>query len=184
MDSTTLLVRSFLFISMTRRTLLLIVPLVLIALGAAAFALRPTEEVPVVPTPQAEVPSESTDARDESVPVVIPVVATAETTTALRAAEAPATATLIVEGVSFSIRAPEGATIEEAMAGLKAEGVLAYELRSYTGLGAFVKEIQGKADTSEYYWILYVNGKKSATGISATRISSGDVIEWNYEHKY
>lgn len=171
---------------MNRRILPLIIPLALVLAGVAIAMLQPREEAPPLPAPEVSVPSEQADVEEESVPKAIPVVATApsETATALKAAEAPATATMVIEGVSFPVRAPEGATIEEAMAALKAEGALSYTLRSYSGLGAFVKEIQGKSDTSDYYWILYVNGKKSATGISATRISSGDVIEWKYEHKY
>lgn len=173
---------------MTRRILLLIVPLAIVLVLLGAYALMPKAETPIVPdqaqenveTP-AEVPA------DERAPIQDPVFAVAKRAVepdASAATLAAPTATLIVEGVSHPVYAQEGASIEDAMAGLKAEGVLTYELRSYTGLGSFIKSINGKSDTSEYYWILHVNGKKSVTGISQTRISSGDVIEWKYEHKY
>jgi len=173
---------------MTRRTLLLIVPLAIVLVLLGAYAFAPKAATPTVPDQaqeSVEIPAEAP--LEEPAPVQDPVFAAAtrkaEPDATAAALSAP-TATLIVEGVSHPIYAPEGASIEEAMAGLKAEGVLTYELRSYTGLGSFIKSINGKSDTNEYYWILHVNGKKSATGISQTRISSGDVIEWKYEHKY
>ena len=176
----------FIYIFMTRRNLILIA-LVLVAFVAGIFVFRPAAEVPIVPEPVTATTTDQAESTTETpAPVADPIFATAKTETvvALKAVEAPKTATLMVEGASFAIRSPEGATLEQAMADLKAGGVLSYKLRNYTGLGAFVEEIQGKANTSEYCWILYVNGKKSATGISQTRISSGDVIEWKYEHKY
>ncbi|HYE22895.1 MAG TPA: DUF4430 domain-containing protein [Candidatus Paceibacterota bacterium] len=173
---------------MTRRTLLLIAPLLIVLVLIAAYALKPQAEAPAIPEQaqeNTEVPVEASE-NEEPAPVEDPVFAVAKREAAadMSAALAPATATMIVEGISHPVRAPEGATIEEAMAGLRAEGVLTYKLRSYTGLGSFVTEINGKSDTNEYYWILHINGKKSATGISQTRISSGDVVEWKYEHKY
>ncbi len=166
---------------MPKRILLLILPLALIILAVGAYALMPAEEPPVVPEA-----AEVEEVTEEPAPVVDPVVAAApaQTSVALTVAEAPQTATLIVEGTSLAIRTPEGATLADAMAALKEAGQLDYETRSFAGLGAFVEEIQGKANTSDFVWILHVNGKKSATGISQVRISSGDVIEWKYEQKY
>lgn len=173
---------------MKKQTVLLISLAILVIALLAAFALtqtpQPTEDTPVREETTEEAPVTESEERPQLEPD--PVFATARVTdaTTLKVAEAPQTATLIVEGASFPIRVAEGATFEAAMEALRDEGSFTYKARTYTGLGSFVEEIQGKASTSEYYWILHVNGKKSAAGISQTRISSGDVIEWKYEKKY
>jgi len=174
---------------MNKRTILLLVPLVLALALLGAYALTPKESAP---TPSSEEASGTTtpvtETRDEERPPLEPdpIFATrpVEVATTLKVAEAPQVATLIVEGASLPIRVAEGSTVEEAMIALESEGTFAFSARTYSGLGSFVEEIQGKRNTSEYYWILHVNGKKSATGISQTRISSGDIIEWKYEKKY
>jgi hypothetical protein len=97
--------------------------------------------------------------------------------------QTPATATLVFEGIHFPLHAPEGASVKEAMDELVREGGFTYAYKEYTGIGAFVTEIQGRAGTNEY-WILYVNGKSADTGISATHIHPGDVIEWKLEKSY
>jgi hypothetical protein len=95
----------------------------------------------------------------------------------------PATATLIVDGTEFALHAAEGSTLQEAMDGLQNEGAFTYSYKEYAGIGALVTSIQGRAGMNEY-WILYVNGKQSDTGISSTHIRSGDVIEWKLEKSY
>jgi len=170
---------------MTKRTLLVLAPTVLGALIAGVYVLGIFAEVPDAPMPEAPTPVIEEPAEGIPSPSATPVLATHETVQdPVRVLEAPQTATLIVEGTTLPIASPEGTSIEDAMEGLKASGALSYEVRSFAGLGQMVEEIQGKANTSDYYWILHVNGKKSATGISATRIRSGDVIEWKYEKKY
>lgn len=67
---------------------------------------------------------------------------------------------------------------------LQTESGFVYEYRNYAGLGAFVTTINGRASTGDMVWILYVRGEKSSTGISSTRIRSGDVIEWKLEKSY
>ena len=178
---------------MSKRILLLGLPAALVLVLLGVYALNQAAEAPV-PVPEAVEASDALEATDvggdsppsepASVPDPVFAATRSEGTAGVTALVAPQTATLIVEGKTLPIRSPEGATIEESMATLKAEGALDYRTRAFSGLGAFVEEIDGKASTNEYYWILHVNGKKSATGISATRIRSGDVIEWKYEKKY
>lgn len=179
---------------MNRRTLLLVIPATLLLVLFGAYVLSPKATAPIeepVPTEETASTTEATETGAEApsaepAPIPDPVFATAKTenTVTATALVAPQTATMIVEGASFPIRVAEGSTVEEAMVALRSEGSISFTTRTYAGLGSFVKEINGKTDTNEYYWILHINGRKSAVGISQARISSGDVIEWKYEHKY
>lgn len=78
---------------------------------------------------------------------------------------------------------PEGSTVLEAMEHLRSEG-FTFEGREYPSLGFFVESINGKKASSGYYWIFYMNGKQSGTGISQTPVSGGDTIEWRLEAAY
>jgi hypothetical protein len=154
--------------------LTIVIAALLMAVKAQAPSIENTAIVPVASSTEATIAPAVTQAHvgtDHQTPSGSPVP------------ETPATATLVFEGTRFPIHAPEGATVKEAMDGLVREGDFTYAYKEYTGIGAFVTEIQGRASTNEY-WILYVNGKNSDTGISATHIHPGDVIEWKLEKSY
>jgi hypothetical protein len=154
----------------------------IIAILALVFVFWPSaSDVPAVHPPvseRAQVPAAESAATQNR-------VATDETAIQPVAEETrAATATLVVAGVRYPLYANAGATLEEALDLLQSEGSFTYEKRTYSGLGSFVTEINGRAGDGGYYWILYVNGEKSSTGISSMRIRSGDVIEWKLEESY
>ncbi|MBI4093361.1 DUF4430 domain-containing protein [Candidatus Kaiserbacteria bacterium] len=85
---------------------------------------------------------------------------------------------------TISIASNVDGTVLDAMHAQKAEGTLSFSGREFPGLGFFVEEINGKRSADGYYWILYVNGTLSQTGVSQTFLSAGDLIEWRYEKGY
>src|SRR3989344_5117795 len=107
-----------------------------------------------------------------------------EPVTVSNAVEVRGTASFVVDGTSYQLTAPEGSTLKDAMDHLQTEGNFTYGYKNYTGLGAFVTSLNNRASTGDMVWILYVNGERSATGISSTRIRSGDLIEWKLEESY
>jgi len=98
--------------------------------------------------------------------------------------EATTTATLVVDGTSFSVLvSPEG-TVLDAMRALSAEHILTFTTREYAGLGTFVESINGQKGSNSMNWMLYVNGVSASSGASATVVQENDVIEWKYEKGY
>jgi hypothetical protein len=180
---------------MTRTHIGLLGAAIVLALGAGAWAMNRAPEA-TVPETATSTPQVATSSSEAPATKPAPIfVRAGSTDTAINASgssvaakvaapELPTTATLSVDGVRFALHAAAGSTLETAMAQLRSEGRFSYATEAYPGLGAFVTEIQGRAGGSGHYWILYVNGKKSATGISSTRIRSGDVIEWKLEKSY
>jgi hypothetical protein len=172
--------------------------IVLLAVVAVA-ASRQSNEPEAAPTQTQSATSSpesaSTPASEETAPSAEPRTAIVQAptstgsaepnTVALKSAASPAaTGTLVVDGTRYALTAPIGVTLKEAMDRLETEGGFSYESRNYSGLGAFVTAINGRTSGSGQYWILYVNGAKSSTGISATRLRQGDVIEWKLEQSY
>ncbi len=88
------------------------------------------------------------------------------------------------EAAPITFTAESSGTVLDAMNAQKAAGALSFSGREFPGLGFFVEEINGTRSTDGYYWILYVNGTVSPTGVSQTLLSAGDVIEWRYEKGY
>jgi hypothetical protein len=119
----------------------------------------------------------------QNVPAAQVTAGTAPVATTKTAAALATTATLVVDGTRFPLHAAAGSTLEAAMSQLQSEGGFTYATKHYGGLGSFVTEINGRAGGGTY-WIFYVNGEQSQTGISSTRIRSGDVIEWKLEKSY
>jgi hypothetical protein len=154
----------------------------LLLIGLWAFASR--TEAPALTPEQTGVTASSTKVRGPVEPAPVLVRSTDEERIALKSASVPATAMLVVEGTSYSLTSPEGTLLKEAMDTLQAQGGFSYQFKEYAGLGAFVTHINGRAGTGKQAWILYVNGKKSGTGISQTRIRSADIIEWKLEATY
>jgi Domain of unknown function (DUF4430) len=94
-------------------------------------------------------------------------------------------AMLLVEGTPYTISAGEEVILEEEMMRLKERNSrFTFTQKEYPGLGQFVESIGGKKSAGGEYWIFYVNGKESSTGVSTTIIHEGDVIEWKYKKSY
>jgi hypothetical protein len=94
------------------------------------------------------------------------------------------TATVTIEGIQFETPVKEGENIFDAMNTLKTTGKIDFTTREYLGMGQMILSINGKSSNGDMTWIFYVNGKKSNVGVSAVRISPGDIIEWKYEETY
>ena len=92
--------------------------------------------------------------------------------------------TLSVAGTSYGVYAPVGATVLDAMRRLASTTGFAFTGHESSGLGLFVDSINGKKSADGSYWFLYVNGKSSDTGTSATTLKAGDTVEWRYEKNY
>jgi len=93
-------------------------------------------------------------------------------------------ATLTIGDVAYPINIVPGMTVMDAMNSLSSTGAITYTSQEYTGLGAFIDSINGQKSGGNNYWMLYVNGTTTATGVSATTITAGDVVEWRYEKSY
>lgn len=82
---------------------------------------------------------------------------------------------------TYSVDIAAGETVIDAMRTLASTTDFTYTSRDYPGLGVFVDSIDGIKNAGGMYWILSVNGATSASGVSATTLKTGDVIEWKYE---
>ncbi|MEA2701810.1 MAG: hypothetical protein QOE22_519 [Candidatus Parcubacteria bacterium] len=166
-----------------RNRLILAGCLALLVIGGTVFALRDSASAPLTPEPILK--QEAGTTTEESSASRPPALVHApEPQVALTKSAGEPTATLVAGGVRYALTAPEGATLKDAMDRLATEGSFTYKYRDFSGLGAFVTEVNGRASTGEDVWILHVNGKKSGTGISSTHIRSNDLIEWKLEKSY
>jgi len=87
-------------------------------------------------------------------------------------------------GQNYNSTVPAGATVIDAMKVLEARGLFRFTSRNFAGMGAFVESINGRKNSNDLYWILYVNGESAGTGASQTIVKAGDNIEWRYEKGY
>ncbi len=90
------------------------------------------------------------------------------------------------EGVdkSFSRAYPEKVTVARIIEDLEKEGSIAVRKKDFGGnLGIFVEALAGVENDAagNKYWQLYLNGKLSPTGASATEAGAGDMIVWRFE---
>lgn len=111
---------------------------------------------------------------------------TAHTTTVTRAgpaAPAKVGVTIKVGSATYAVPFTDGDTALDAMRSAKGAG-FTFAGRDYAGLGFFVDSIDGKKDTDDYYWILYLNGATSTLGASAQKVHQFDIVEWRYEKDY
>ncbi len=82
---------------------------------------------------------------------------------------------------SYSADVKDGSTVYDAMLTLASTTNFTFKSQYYSGLGYFVKEINGKPNGNGVYWTLYVNGKYSNVGASQYKLQPGDSVEWKYE---
>lgn len=101
----------------------------------------------------------------------------------IAAAPAPITVAMRVEQMPEArIQLQAGGTVFTLMETLQKNGLLSFHAKDFgEALGMFIEEINGVPNTSERYWIYYVNNKKAAVGVSGYTLKPGDVIEWKYE---
>lgn len=97
---------------------------------------------------------------------------------------AVAHATLKIGEKTYSVLVTPGETLLDAMTVLVPTSDLTFTGRDYPSLGFFVESINGIKNEKGMYWILYVNGTTSASGVSATTLKTRDIIEWKYEKGY
>lgn len=85
----------------------------------------------------------------------------------------------------YEVRVAPGSSVYDVM---KLAAVQGFEFkgREFSGIGFFVEEIQGKAQSNRarMYWIYSINGKKAEVGVSNYIIQPNDVISWSYEQSY
>ncbi len=89
--------------------------------------------------------------------------------------------TLLVGRQNYLGTVKAGATVLDAMRALASSDNFRFTGKNYQSLGFFVESVNGKKNSNDVYWILYINGKQSDAGASQTTIHSGDAIEWRYE---
>lgn len=98
--------------------------------------------------------------------------------------EAAISVSLSVENKTYEARIESNASVLDLMNELEGKGAFSFSGKEFPSLGFFVEEMNGKKSADGHYWILYVNGTTSQTGVSQTFLSAGDVIEWRYEKGY
>lgn len=52
---------------------------------------------------------------------------------------------------------------------------------SKSGMGVFIKSIDGVKNTAGSTWIYYINGERANVACDNYIVSAGDKIEWRYE---
>ena len=92
--------------------------------------------------------------------------------------------TLRVGDQTYSAHAAAGETAFDVMRSLSHLQRFSFTGKEDPALGFFVESINGQTAPDGYYWIFYVNGAQSNTGISQTIIRSGDTIEWRLDNSY
>lgn len=92
---------------------------------------------------------------------------------------------LVVGEERYEAQVSLGSSVYDAMKYAEAQG-FEFKGREFSGMGFFVEEIQGKAqsDRAGMYWIYSINGKKAEVGVSSYIIQPNDVISWSYEQSY
>ena len=92
---------------------------------------------------------------------------------------------LMVEGNNYEVKVVPGSSVYDALEAAEEQG-LSFKGREFPGMGFFVEEINGKAESSRQgmYWIYLVNNKKAEVGVSSYIIQPNDVISWSYEKSY
>jgi len=101
-------------------------------------------------------------------------------------------ATMIINGVEYRTAVKPDSSVYDLMALLKDQKKINFVSENYSGLGFFIKEINGIRNNppnplyqggSGENWIYYVNNKPAQVGVSYYVIKTNDVIEWKFENK-
>lgn len=89
---------------------------------------------------------------------------------------------LEINGEKIETIINENESVYSFMSKLQEENKIVFKDETYSGMGKFIKEING-IKNGEKNWIYYVNNKKAEIGISNYKIKPGDVVSWKYENK-
>ena len=87
---------------------------------------------------------------------------------------------LEINGKRINTIIADNTDIYSFMKKLQEENKITFTDETYSGMGKFIKEING-IKNGEKNWIYYVNSKKANIGISNYKIKPGDVVSWKYE---
>src|SRR3989344_4379275 len=92
---------------------------------------------------------------------------------------------LIVEETKYELKVAPGSSAYHVLETAREQG-LSFKGRNFPGMGFFVEELQGKAESNRQgmYWIYSINNKKAEVGVSSYIIQPNDVITWTYEKSY
>lgn len=152
-----------------------------------ALAAAPQQGETAAPTPSSMPPA--TAVLSAPAPAQEPVAQELRTTPASSSAPESATlATMTVHGIGtaiYTLAGEDGSTLLDAMRELAArDPSFAFVSREFSSMGAFVESISGLANGDGHYWIVSVNGTKSALGVSSILLHPGDSVAWRYEKGY
>lgn len=89
------------------------------------------------------------------------------------------TATITIGGVTHTVEIPNA--LFNAMNSLSEQRRITFKSVLYPGLGEFINEINGIKNTSDQFWLYYVNGTLGSMGAGSYVLKDGDVIEWKFE---
>jgi Domain of unknown function (DUF4430) len=90
--------------------------------------------------------------------------------------------TLSVLSYQYKAEAPE--SVYDFMQKLQNESKIAFQEKTYAGMGKFIESINGIKNSGDKNWIYYVNGEKANIGVSNYKINIGDIVSWKYEKSY
>lgn len=78
----------------------------------------------------------------------------------------------------------EGDTLYDSLDKMKKAGILSFEEKSFSGLGAYIYSIEGISEDKKNgkYWIYYINDEKANVGVSNYLLKEGDEIRWHLEN--
>lgn len=139
-------------------------------------AVAASREAPSVPVRDAAVrePAPAPRARELPVPAEEPAPAALATMTVIGSSTAV-----------YPLTGADGTSLADAMEALATQQTgFSFSAREFSGMGAFVESIEGRPNEDGFYWILSINGTKSARGVSSVILHQGDSVEWRYERGY
>jgi hypothetical protein len=89
-------------------------------------------------------------------------------------------AILEINGTKYESQITDQKNVYDFMTKLQNEGKITFKDKTYTGMGKFIEEINGRKN-GDKNWIYYVNNKKANIGVSNYKINNGDIVSWKYE---
>lgn len=92
-----------------------------------------------------------------------------------------ATAKIIINGTSHIVEIPNTTTLYDALSALANTDDIQIHAVAYPGLGQFIDSINGIKNTSDQYWVYYINEISASVGASGYTLQPNDVIEWKFE---
>jgi len=93
--------------------------------------------------------------------------------------------TFYVNNEKFETFVLPQSTVYDLMVSLKNQGRISFSGENYSGLGFFVKEINGVKNNPKTgeFWLYYINNQPAWVGVSGYVLKPGDVINWKYENE-